>query len=346
MRQVNYNKTILSNANDSHLFSQITSLKWSSTVERRYNDFLNFYNYLIVKFSNRIIPRMPPKQLMLDTLLEERRIGLQRWLKLLSNHRILSADKLFKMFLTDTANVHQENLRQAFEESSDEFLAIDKTKFTEILDHHQLTTNRELIRIMLNSVLKLKRLIEKHLKRKEDQTNDFGEMSTVLSVIIKESNDKSLIDFSECFRKISVNSDKTEIESSHAVIERLTMLIEVLIGHSDLCDRVDKIISCNDHLELSQILSHGKQKVKDVINGMTSDNEKLISERQTTEIEMLKKRKSFALFCIAEETKFAQKYLELLPSILLQFSHTTSRESSKITEIWNEIVSIESEKLN
>ena len=68
-----------------------------------------------------MIPRLPPKQLMLDSLLEERRRGLQRWLVIVARHIILGNCILFKCFLTDMTTEHQEHLRDIFGKDSDEF---------------------------------------------------------------------------------------------------------------------------------------------------------------------------------------------------------------------------------
>lgn len=75
---------------------------------------------------NRMIPRLPPKQLMLDSLLEERRRGLQRWLKIVSRHPVIGTGSLLRNFLTDTSAEHQDHLRELFNSEPDEFSTLSE----------------------------------------------------------------------------------------------------------------------------------------------------------------------------------------------------------------------------
>lgn len=68
-----------------------------------------------------MIPRLPPKQIMLDSLLEERRRGLQRWLRIISRHPVLGTSTLYTKFVTDNTSEHQDNLRVVFTQELDEF---------------------------------------------------------------------------------------------------------------------------------------------------------------------------------------------------------------------------------
>lgn len=68
-----------------------------------------------------MIPRLPPKQIMMDSLLEERRKGLHRWLRITSRHPILGKSSLLKVFLTDESADHQEHLREIIDSELDEF---------------------------------------------------------------------------------------------------------------------------------------------------------------------------------------------------------------------------------
>lgn len=107
-----------------------------------------------------MIPRLPPKQLMLDSLLEERRRGLQRWLRIVSRHPVLGVDPLFTTFLTDNSSEHQEHLRELYSRELDEFSKLSEDVELPLEDQGRLAASREMMRTMLNLVTKLMRLAE------------------------------------------------------------------------------------------------------------------------------------------------------------------------------------------
>lgn len=297
----------------------------------------------MMKYANRMVPRLPPKQIMLDSFLEERRSGLQRWLRLMSHHPLMSNDQIFVIFLTDASVEHQNLMQNAFNADPDEFLQLPASFKFPHYDLEHLQDKRELMRVMLNHVVKMKRLMNQQAKRELNQSKDFTELAVVLSSIMRDANDNTFKDFSNNFTEISKESEKVSISQQRAVMERLVMIIEVLTAHSDLCDRVEKTIT-SEHQALSKTININTQKFRNVIRG--SDEVKAINDKQQNDLEMLGRRNAFALFCVMEETKFVRKYLNLLPSILLQFSHEEAKGFKSISEILEKVIKLESDKLN
>lgn len=297
----------------------------------------------MMKYANRMVPRLPPKQIMLDSFLEERRSGLQRWLRLMSHHPLMSNDQIFVIFLTDASVEHQNLMQNAFNADPDEFLQLPASFKFPHYDLENLQDKRELMRVMLNHVVKMKRLMNQQAKRELNQSIDFTELAVVLSSIMRDANDNTFKDFSNNFTEISKESEKVSISQQRAVMERLVMIIEVLTAHSDLCDRVEKTIT-SEHQALSKTININTQKFRNVIRG--SDEVKAINDKQQNDLEMLGRRNAFALFCVMEETKFVRKYLNLLPSILLQFSHEEAKGFKSISEILEKVIKLESDKLN
>lgn len=269
-----------------------------------------------------MIPRLPPKQLMLDSFIEERRSGLQRFLRLMSHHPLFSTDEVLKTFLMNSSDDHLNQMQNVFNDDPEEFLRLPFDAKLLHGDMDQLSSSRELMRSRLNQVVKLKRLMEQQAKREMNQSKDFAEMSSTMKSITRDTNDNSFQDFSESFLEISKESEKLSTNQQNAVSERLVMVIDVLTAHSDLCERVEK-----------NFMSDLRTK-----NPRASNNE-------TSEIE-IERRKTFSLFCVTEETKFAQQYLKLLPSILLQFSHEEAKGFTNISEGFRTIVQKESDKIN
>lgn len=282
---------------------------------------------------------------MLDSFLEERRCGLERWLRMMSHHRLLANDEMFKIFLTDTSPDHQGLLQESFFKHPDEFAQVSADFKQSHYEIEQLVTQRELMRIILNHVVKLKRLMEQQSKREINQSKDFMEMSQVLSSIMRDTDDESFKDFTDNFQEISKESEKISLNQQRAVFERLTMLIEILTGHSDMCERVEKSITI-DHQALSKTLNINTQKIRSVIRRSSVDDIKAMNEKQQNELHTLHKRNAFNINCVINETKFAQKYLKLLPSILLQFANEESKGFKNISEIFSKIIQVEIDKLS
>lgn len=292
-----------------------------------------------------MIPRLPPKQLMLDSLLEERRSGLERWLKLLSQHPIISKEKMMQVFLSDGSLEQQERLRETFNSDSDEFAHLGENVVLPIEDQGRLAASRELMRTMLNSVSKIKRLMDNQIKRADVQSKDLADISSVLNLITKETRDSTFSDLSTGFNDISGISEKYCLRQQSAITERFNIILDVLIAHSDLCDRVEKGIA-SEHQNMSRMLQINKQKLKGVIRGTAGDNVNDLNVRQRSEVENLGKRSAFSLSCVLEETKLAQNYLKCLPSIMLSFVNEEHQGFKQIAEAWNNILIAESDKLN
>lgn len=71
-----------------------------------------------------MIPVLPPKQLIMGSGLEERRKGLQRWLRLITRHPIYGTGSMVHCFLTDKTSEHQAHLRDVCGKILDEFSAL------------------------------------------------------------------------------------------------------------------------------------------------------------------------------------------------------------------------------
>ncbi|KAI9291401.1 hypothetical protein K502DRAFT_344689 [Neoconidiobolus thromboides FSU 785] len=88
-----------------HVNYVVSSTRFNTRVLRRYSEFYILYNYLITKYTYRLIPDLPPKRIGAnDSFLEKRRKGLIRFMNFCCNHPVISNDDLLKSFLTNTEN--------------------------------------------------------------------------------------------------------------------------------------------------------------------------------------------------------------------------------------------------
>lgn len=281
-----------------------------------------------------MIPRLPPKQLnpVIPFELEERRRGLQRWLRLISHHRILSSDEMFIVFLTETSGNHIRLMQTSFQNIPDELENLDLNVQLPLLDYDVLFDNRDLIRTQLSHVMKLRRLIDQQVKRETSQAKDFHDISQLVKSMMHQTNDLNLRDYPNKFSDISKESERVSRgDQQQAVIERLTMIIEMLIAHSDMCDRIER---------MQQTLIHALNNCAQKVRMPTQQ------EIAKVEYDMLTNRKAFSLGCVIEETKFVKTYLRLLPSILLQFVIEEAKTFTNISELFKTLIQIESDKLN
>lgn len=229
--------------------------------------------------------------------------------------------------------------------NNDEFNQIPTTAQLPAYDFENLVSNRDHMRLMLNLVVKLKRLMKQQSNRAMTQSKDFAEMTYALDAISGATRDRSLEDFSTSFTEIAKESEKASKNQDRAVAERLEMVIEVLAAHSDMCERVEKKIN-SDHQALTKTLNINKEKIRNAMRGTATVEVRAENSQEKSESDTLDRRNAFAIFCVNQETKFAKKYLKLLPSILLQFSHEEAKGFASISEILNHIVQSESDKLN
>lgn len=288
---------------------------------------------------------------MMDSLLEERRRGLQNFLKILCAHPIVSQSAILRSFLADNTAEYQDHMRDSYQNEIDEFSRLSADIELPLEDQGRLAVSRENMRRMLNAVAKLKRLVDNQMQRTQQQTSDMSEISQIL-----QSANSSDVYSPDTFTKmvsgvkaVSNAAERFALMQQRTIGERFVILLEVLNGHSDLCDRVEKGIVAEHQKALSKMLTLNKQKIKGVIRGTAADNVNALHEKeilQTGVVGKLGRRSAFSLYCILQETSLAQQYLQAVPSILLSFCHEQHLGNAEVAAAWSKIVSEESQQLN
>ncbi|KAI0251426.1 hypothetical protein BJV78DRAFT_1361570 [Lactifluus subvellereus] len=72
------------------------------TVQRRYSEFAFLRDCLVHRYPFRLLPQLPPKRIGPDeSFLEQRRKGLERFLRFVMNHPVIKEDALLGTFLTE-----------------------------------------------------------------------------------------------------------------------------------------------------------------------------------------------------------------------------------------------------
>lgn len=287
----------------------------------------------------------------MDSLLEERRKGLQNFLKILCCHPVISQSNILRVFLTDNTVEYQDHLRDGYQNEQDEFSRLSSDVELPLEDQGRLAVSRENMRRMLNAISKLKRLVDNQMQRTHAESKDMEEISTILratnSSEVFPAN--SFHHMAEGCHTVATTAEKFAVMQQRTIGERFVILLEVLNGHSDLCDRVEKGIVAEHQKALSKMLTLNKQKIKGVIRGTAADNVNALHEKevlQTGVVGKLGRRSAFSLYCILQETSLAQQYLQSVPSILLSFCHEQHLGRSELATAWSKIVVAETQQLN
>lgn len=79
-------------------------------INRRYNDFYNFYRTLIVRWPGIYIPPIPPKKVGSnkdEKYLRERRIFLEKFIRVLGENEFIVHSEEFKIFSRHTGNIEK-----------------------------------------------------------------------------------------------------------------------------------------------------------------------------------------------------------------------------------------------
>uniref|UniRef100_A0A1Q3F2Q3 Putative sorting nexin 8 n=1 Tax=Culex tarsalis TaxID=7177 RepID=A0A1Q3F2Q3_CULTA len=333
-----------------HSEYEIKSKAYDAEVKRRYKDFVTLHSYLVQKYPYRLIPSLPPKQLMVDSLLEERRRGLQTWLAIISMHPVLGSSPMLVTFLSDKTPDHLFRMRVAFEKQVDEFSRLRTDVDLPLEDQEKLAASRDRLRKVQHSLHRLRKIFDEQAFRLEQQARDMAEVDLILQGLeVREVfGEKTFDEMSSSAQAVSKHSERYVQLQRNAINERIHVLMELLAAHNELCDRVEKGIFAEYQKALSKSLSISKIKMKSVIRGSGPDNVSTLAQREVVqcgEADALGRRCAFALHCVRSESSLAEKYLQSLPAILLAYASEESHFHSKMSKIWHRLVASESSKL-
>ncbi|XP_022905142.1 sorting nexin-8-like [Onthophagus taurus] len=333
----------------------VSSQKRGVKVTRRYNDFVALYELLLSRFPYRIIPRLPPKKIVSDShFLESRRRGLNRWLTLICRHPTISNDGLLIFFLTDQGNDVQYRIRDIFRRAPDEFMTSDYAANSKELvpkDNTEFASNREQVKTLVNIISKIKNIADSNVERFHNYSKDNDVLSTQLKCLGAVNLGQSGSNWSQMQRGFTaISKDLTSLSSKAeqqanieqmTVCERLDLLLDVLIGHKDLCERLEKGLANDHQTALAKMLSLKKRKIQGVIKGVDAESVEQLETKmlaQENVITNMELRSDFSLYCVHMETQLVHAYLETLSSILSSLINLRIRSHTELANIWKQVV--------
>uniref|UniRef100_A0A8D0CKL4 Sorting nexin 8 n=1 Tax=Scleropages formosus TaxID=113540 RepID=A0A8D0CKL4_SCLFO len=344
-----------------HVEYQITSRRFRASVCRRYSDFDVFHELLLQRFPYRMVPALPPKQMLKGVLaavserefIEGRRRALRRFINLVAQHPVLSEDELLKTFLTFGGSDVQHKLREAFRRSGDEFttckIAGQAKEYLPPDAQGQFASSRELIHNILNLFHGLRDRAERMAARSKGNATDllmFGrELSTVGSdawpvppLALASSNwgtlRHSLKGLSVEFALLADRAAQQGRREEDDVVEKLDFFLDLLRSYKDLSERPWH----------QQILQKHTNARKQTVNNM-------IQPRDPVSVEQLKSRIAqqedailtaelrchFSLLCLHQETQLVFKYLQMTAHILGALINSQIQGHREMSEVWNDL---------
>ncbi|CAH1395473.1 unnamed protein product [Nezara viridula] len=347
-----------------HVEYVVTSKRFSSHVFRRYNDFVAFYELLLGRFPYRLIPKLPPKKVVGvfpsdSNFLENRRKGLCRWLTLVSRHPVICQDTLLSYFLTQNVHDLQSKIKEVFKNIPDEFTTSHQAARAKELvpanNSTEFASSRAQLRLIHCGVLKIKEIADHIALRSHSYSTDMDILGSALNELGTEcgitnwgtggNNNwrelrKGLGLISKEFAQLSKTAEEQARKEEDEVCERLSYLLDILSGHSELCERVERGVSYEHQNALSKMLTLKKRQIQGVLRGSDAESVATLENRmleQESVIESVELRTAFSLYCVRMETQLVHTYLETLAHVLNSLVTVQINSHTELARVWNVI---------
>ncbi|CAL1529392.1 unnamed protein product [Lymnaea stagnalis] len=341
-----------------HVEYEVTSKRHKTTVLRRYNDFVALHELLTARFAYRVIPRLPPKKIGASReFIEQRKKCLRRYLNIIARHPQMHDDKLVTFFLTFAGNDVQHKIKEQFRGIPDEFMTCDMASRAKDLvpmdTQQQLATSKEHIKLVYETVTRLKDIAEGMVMRSTLFATDMLHLGRQLSIVSNDSTpittwatgaSKTWDRLQKGFRLLSVEfaslSDKATqaaVDEEDGVVEKLSFFQDLITAYKDLCDRHEKGV-LHDHQKAIQKMGQYKKKkmsatVQSSDTGAVDQLEQKILE-QEGEIANMENRNYYSLHCLQMETQLINAHLDIFYEIISCMARVETATNDDLAKIW------------
>lgn len=181
-----------------------------------------------------MIPILPPKQLMLDSLVEERRHGLQTWLTVVSMHPVLGCSPILVTFMSDKTVDYQYRMCVMYEKQLDEFSRLREDVDLPLEDEEKLIASRDRLRKILYSLHRLRKIFDEQAFRAEQQARDMAEVDMILQGLeVRDvfGRERTLDTISQSAQAAARQSERYVQLQRNVVNERIHVLMDLLAAH-------------------------------------------------------------------------------------------------------------------
>ncbi|GAB6031164.1 sorting nexin [Chamberlinius hualienensis] len=344
-----------------HVEYVVTSQKYRSKVNRRYNDFLAFYETLLLKYPYRMVPRLPPKKMMGANakFIEQRRKALNRFLTLIVRHPVLGIDRIVTFFLTYDGPDPLVKLKSDFRNIPDEFLLSDISSKSDLVPQNgrvHLATSREQIHFIHTSLVHVEEIVARMVARSQEYTTDLNNLQKEISSLANEPRvtsswatggcetwdhiKKGCLALSPALGQISVRTKCQNYLQEDEIVDHLNLLLDLLASYKDLCDRHEKGTMAEHQKVMTRVISIRKKVQQVSAQGNNNSSSDVINSHiaeQENHIQAMEKRSQFALHCLHLETQLIHVSLEILVTLFKSMAEVFSFSYAEMSRMWDSI---------
>ncbi|PWN51108.1 hypothetical protein IE53DRAFT_386551 [Violaceomyces palustris] len=338
----------------------------ASSVVRRYSDWVWLAECLVKRYPFRCLPVLPPKRLSIpvagkhlsadDHFVERRRRGLERYLKALSCHPVLSKDKLVEVFFTE---------KQALSDwrQSAPPLYLDEEGMTKVLDEVEqmsipedldakLLQQRKAVPELVERWSGIVALFERMVKRNDAAAADYSRLNFSLLSLVESSSkrwrpesDRRMVTEEVLGRLAECSQEHADLISARAsaasitTLENLKYQRDLILSFRDLLIRLDRLLPDNvDGLKRRIELSTKRATTvrREERPNWEAEYEKLIASigADTSQVEKLTNRRVHAKKCCWDEMVwFFWRYREV-ESVCKAWVKSQASESLEVSRKW------------
>lgn len=325
-----------------HVVYEVSSQRYQSRVERRYNDFVTLFDILVQRFPYRAVPQLPPKRAMADShFIEERRRALRRFLTLVARHPVLGFDKAVNIFLTFGGTDVQARLKEYCKNVPDEFLTSDVARRSDELVSTDTTVQfamaREQLRQVYICLTQLREAAQRMVDRSKMAAVDIlvvGREFATLSNISKLESDwatggneawnvvqSALRSLQSLLVPIHEAHSEQSLHEEEEVLEELNLFLDLLVAYKALCDRHESGVVLGHHKAINRMVKKSTHSFG-AVDPM----------KQAQELEH---RTQFSLHCVHLESQMVYAHMEALGGITQGLVRIQASGHAKLGSLWN-----------
>ncbi|XP_077490012.1 sorting nexin-8-like [Amblyomma americanum] len=325
-----------------HVVYEVSSQRYQSRVERRYNDFVTLFDILVQRFPYRAVPQLPPKRAMADShFIEERRRALRRFLTLVARHPVLGFDKAVSIFLTFSGTDVQTRLKEYCKNVPDEFLTSDVARRPDELVSTDTTVQFAVVREQLRQVYiclsQLREAAQRMVDRSKMSAVDIlvvGREFATLSNISKLESDwatggndawnivqKALRSLQSFLVPIHEAHSEQSLHEEEEVLEELNLFLDLLVAYKALCDRHESGVVLGHHKAINRMVKKSSNSFG-AVDPM----------KQAQELEH---RTQFSLHCVHLESQMVYAHMEALGGITRALVRIQANGHAKLAALWS-----------
>ncbi|KAI8901256.1 hypothetical protein BC833DRAFT_578556 [Globomyces pollinis-pini] len=349
-----------SNESSGHLFGHVTfivtSKNHSSSVSRRYSDFLWIQEMLLKIYGFRIVTSLPPKKAvgMDNAFIERRRRGLLRFISFIGNHPVFSKDKFVIAFFTwETTLQNYRNSQPIFYD--EEFLTLQLTEAMisgipadlddRITDFRKnLTNHTDLVCTMTNT-------LERFLIRLKESNADIHSLCDSLRKLSSPQEcllsncrkctrlEKQFHSFADGLNDVCVTNDRQTEEIAENIVESLKKYRDVLTGFQLLLQRRDMNIATLSLIPTLKRIQVNKNRIVEMtakgVNQREIDRVNQLIDQDHREAEYQEARVNYLRYCVWTEFRQLHSQKTILSNLIHQSLQCQITHASEHLQLWS-----------